>query len=135
MKHKIILFSIALSSLFILPSMADETPLAEQMSAMNDAYKAMRREKDLTKGAALAREAQDAMIKSITETPEMLAAMADGPEKAKQAATYRKMMSNLILSLVDLELAFLEGDTAKVESLIESMREMKKEGHDAFIEE
>jgi hypothetical protein len=115
--------------------MADETPLAEQMSAMNDAYKAMRSEKDLTKGAALAREAQDAMIKSITETPEMLAAMADGPEKAKQAATYRKMMSNLILSLVDLELAFLEGDTAKVESLIASMREMKKEGHDAFIEE
>jgi Cytochrome b562 len=135
MKHKITLFSIALSSLFIIPSMADETPLAEQMSAMNDAYKAMRSEKDLTKGAALAREAQDAMIKSITETPEMLAAMADGPEKAKQAATYRKMMSNLILSLVNLELAFLEGDTAKVESLIASMREMKKEGHDAFIEE
>jgi hypothetical protein len=135
MKHKITLFSIALSSLLILPSMADETPLAEQMSAMNDAYKAMRSEKDLTKGAALAREAQDAMIKSISETPEMLAAMADSPEKTKQAATYRKMMSNLILALVDLELAFLEGDTAKVETLIASMREMKKEGHDAFIEE
>jgi hypothetical protein len=118
-----------------LPLQADDTPLAEQMEAMNDAYKAMRRETDPAKGAELARTAQDAMIKSIVELPEMVKAMPDGPDKAKAAAGYRKMMASLIGSLADMELAFLNNDMTKVKEIVEALRDIKKQGHDKFMED
>jgi hypothetical protein len=121
--------------MFVQPSMADDTPLAKQMDVMNDAYKAMRRETDPAKGAASARTAQDAMIKSIVELPEMVKGMPEGPEKAKASASYRKMMGNLIATLADMELAFLNNDMVKVKEIVESMRDLKKEGHDKFMEE
>ncbi|MBC7980561.1 MAG: hypothetical protein H7Y36_08370 [Armatimonadetes bacterium] len=132
---KIILFGFVASLMSVQTSMADDSPLAEQMDVMNDAYKAIRREKDPAKGAALAREAQDAMVKAITETPELVKAMADGPEKAKASAGYRKMMGQLIATLADMELAFLDNNLEKVQEIVTSMREMKKKGHDQFMEE
>lgn len=136
MKTKLILCGLAASLMFVQPSMADEdTPLAKQMETMNDAYKAMRRETDSAKGAALARESQDAMVKAIVETPELVKAMPDGPEKAKASAEYRKMMGGLIATLADLEIAFLNNDLAKVKETIEAMRDTKKKGHEKFIEE
>jgi hypothetical protein len=135
MKMKLILCGFAAALMFVQPSMADDTPLAEQMDVMNDAYKAMRRETDPAKGAALARTAQDAMVKAIIETPEMVVGMPDGPEKAKASAEYRKMMGGLIATLADMELAFLNNDMAKVKEIVEAMREVKKKGHDKFMEE
>lgn len=136
MKMKIILCGIAATLILVQPSKADEdTPLAKQMEAMNDAYKAMRREEDPAKGAALAREAQDAMVKAIVEVPELVKAMPEGPEKAKASAGYRKMMGGLIATLADMEIAFLDGDLAKVKEIVETMRDMKKQGHDKFMEE
>ena len=122
---KLILCGLAATLMFVQPSMADDTPLGEQMEAMNDAYKAMRRETDPAKGAALAKTAQDAMVKG----------MPDGPDKAKASAEYRKMMGSLISTLADMELAFLNKDMAKVKEIVESMRDMKKQGHEKFIEE
>jgi len=136
MKMKHILVGFAASLMFVLPTMADEeTPLAKQMEAMNDAYKAMRRETDPAKGAALAREAQDAMVKAIVEIPTLVTDMPDGPEKAKASAEYRKMMGMLIATLGDMELAFLEGNMDKVKEVVDKMRESKKAGHDKFMEE
>lgn len=113
----------------------DSTPLGEQMDAMNDAYKQMRRETDPAKGATLARTAQDAMIKAITENPDLVTAMPEGPDKSKALAAYRKMMGNLIATLAEMELAFLNNDLEKVQEIVEQMREMKKQGHDQFMEE
>lgn len=121
--------------LFVIPASAEETPLAKQMEAMNDAYKAMRREEDPAKGAALAREAQDAMVKAIVELPEMVKAMPEGPDKAKASAEFRKMMGSLISTLADMELAFLNNDMEKVKKIVQDMRESKKQGHDKFMEE
>ncbi len=132
---KLILCGLAATLMFVQTSMADDTPLAKQMEAMNDAYKAIRRETDPAKGAALAREAQDAMIKGIVELPAMVKGMPDGADKAKASAEYRKMMGSLIVSLSDLELAFLGNDMAKVKEIVESMKDMKKQGHEKFIEE
>ncbi len=133
---KMILCGIAASLMCVQPSVGqDETALGKQMEAMNDAYKAMRRETDPAKGAALAREAQDAMVKAIVELPEMVKAMPEGPEKAKASAGYRKMMGGLIATLCDMEIAFLDGDMAKVKEIVESMRDIKKQGHDKFMEE
>ncbi len=136
MKTRHILAGFAASLLFVLPAIAEDedTPLAKHMEAMNDAYKAMRRETDPAKGAALAREAQDAMIKAITETPELVKGMPEA-ERPKASAEYRKMMAMLISTLADMEIAFLDGDMAKVKEIVTKMRESKKEGHDKFMEE
>jgi hypothetical protein len=34
-----------------------------------------------------------------------------------------------------MELAFLNNDMAKVKEIVESMRDLKKEGHDKFMDE
>jgi soluble cytochrome b562 len=137
MKMKLILCGFAASLMFVQPGFAEDedTPLAKQMEAMNDAYKAMRREEDPAKGAALAREAQDAMVKAITEIPELVKGMPDGPEKAKASAEFRKMMGSLISTLASMELAFLDKDLDKVKEIVDAMRELKKEGHDKFMED
>lgn len=137
MKTKMIICGIAATLMFVQPGRAEDedTPLAKQMEAMNDAYKAMRRETDTAKGASLAREAQDAMVKAIAEVPDLVKAMPDGPEKAKASAEFRKMMGSLISTLAGMELAFLDGDLDKVKEIVESMRDMKKKGHDKFMEE
>ena len=84
MKKQLLLLTCAVGFLLPLPIFAeDETPLGKQMEAMNDAYKAFRRETDPVKGAAQAREAQQAALKSASEVPSMLTKMPDSPEKAK----------------------------------------------------
>lgn len=135
MKTKFFIAACAASMLCVIPASADESPLAKQMEIMNDAYKAMRREEDPAKGAAFAKEAQDAMVKGIVELPEMVKAMPDGPDKAKASAEYRKMMGALIATLADMELAFLNKDMEKVKAIVEQMRDVKKQGHDKFMEE
>lgn len=134
MKTRWILLGCA--ACFILPLTADEdTPLGKQMEAMNDAYKAFRKETDPAKGAALAREAQQALAKSMGELPAMLAKMPEGPEKAKAAAEYRKMIGRCYVTLCEVEEAFLAGKPEEVEKLVASLKDMKKTGHDKFMEE
>ena len=98
---KLILCGLAATLMFVQPSMADDTPLAKQMDEMNDAYKAMRRETDPTKGAELARTAQDAIVKAIVELPEMVKAMATNVpslvavSKAMEGLTPKVMASDI----------------------------------------
>ncbi len=135
MKTRLIL--LACAACFLIPVSATEkqTPLGKQMESFNDAYRAFRKEKDPAKGAALARDAQQAVIKAMGETPEMLAQMPDGPGKAKAAAEFRKMMGQVFVSLCEVEQAFLAGETAEVAEIIASLKELKKSGHDKFMEE
>lgn len=127
---------LAFATFAAMPAVrADYTPLGSQMESLNDAYKALRKETDSAKGAAFAREAQQAVLKGLAENPEMLSKMANGPEKAKAAAVYRRMMGQLYVLLCDVETAFLEGKTDEVAKLVESIKELKKAGHDKFIEE
>lgn len=114
---------------------AEDTPLGKQMEAMNDAYKAFRKETDPAKGAALAREAQEAVAKGLPDLPEMLKKMPDGPDKAKAAAEYRKMMGKLYVALCEVEEAFLAGKIEEVAKIVDSLKEMKKSGHNKFMED
>lgn len=134
MKFPVAALVLALSA--SIPAVrAEDTPLGSQMEAMNDAYKAFRKETDPAKGAALAREAQQAVLKGLAEAPEMLSKMPEGPGKAKAAAVYRRMMGQLYVKLCEVETAFLEGKTEEVATLVESIKELKKAGHDKFIED
>lgn len=125
------------AGLMLLPvsTQAHESPLAGQMETVNDAFKAFRREKDPAKGAALAREAQDAAIKSLTELPDLVKKISDPAEKAKATLEYRKMIAKLVITLCEVEAAFLANDLDKVAEQVEAIKTAKKEGHDKFMEE
>lgn len=113
----------------------EDTELYKQMEAMDDAYKAFRKETDPTKGAALAREAQGWALKSFGEVPELVKAIKDPVEKAKAEATYRKMVAKLIVSLCEVEEAFVAGKLEDVEKIVTALKEQKKEGHEKFMPE
>jgi hypothetical protein len=135
-KHLLILGCAA--GLFIVPARAaDEknTVLHDQMEAMNDAFKAFRRETDPVKGATQARLAQQAALKSAMEVPEMVKAMPEGPDKAKALVSYNKMIGKLFVTLCEVEEAFLNGKVDEVAKIVDSLKEQKKAGHDKFMEE
>ena len=113
----------------------DKSPLGKQMEAMNSAFKAFRSETDPAKGAAKAREAQAAALQSALEVPAMLKSMPDGSDKAKALAEYHRMLGKLYVTLCEVEVAFLDGKVDEVAKIVGSIKEMKKAGHDRFIEE
>lgn len=113
----------------------EETPLGKQMEEMNHALKGFRKETDPAKCAALARDAQAVVAKALGELPELVKKMPDGPEKAKAAAEYRKMMGKVYVSLCEVEEAYLAGNAEEAGKILGSMRELKKSGHDKFMED
>jgi hypothetical protein len=133
---KIQLILLGCTACLIAPvSAKEDSPLAKHMEAFNDVYKAFKRESDPAKGAALAREAQQEIVKALSETPELVAKMPDGPEKAKAAAEYRKMVGKVFVSLCEVEEAYLAGKPEEVAKITASLKDMKKQGHDKFMEE
>lgn len=137
MKKRLLLLSLGIG-LLVVPARGageEDTPLGKQMEEMNDAFKGFRRETDPVKGAAQAREAQQAALKSAMEIPAMLKAMPEGPEKAKALAEYRKMIGKLFVTLCEVEEAFLNGKIDEVAKIVEALKESKKTGHDKFLEE
>jgi soluble cytochrome b562 len=137
MKKFVIVLSCAVGLLMVPSRAADEkhTALHDQMEAMNDAFKAFRRETDPVKGATQARLAQQAALKSASEVPELVTAMPEGPEKAKALVTYRMMMGKLFVTLCEVEQAFLNGKIEDVTKIVDSLKEQKKAGHDKFMDE
>lgn len=111
-----------------------ETPLGKQMEAMNDAFKAIRKEADPAKGATLARTAQDALLKSLVETPKVIADLPEA-ERAKASANYRTLIGKAFVTFSEIEEAFIAKDLEKVKTLVEGVRELKKEGHDKYMED
>jgi len=137
MKNRLLLLTWV-AGLMSMPAMAAEkehTALGKQMEAMNDAYKAFRRETDPAKGVTQAREAQKSALLGAAEVPELIKEMPEGPEKAKASLEYRKMMGKLYLSLCEVEEAFMNGKMEDVAKIVDSLKEMKKTGHDKFMKE
>ncbi len=121
----------------LMPAQAEKekTALGKQMEAMNDAFKAFRRETDPVKGATQAREAQQAALKSAAEVPALIKEMPEGPEKVKAAVEYRKMIGKLYVTLCEVEEAFLNGKIDEVAKIVGALKEEKKTGHDKFLKE
>jgi len=111
-----------------------QSELHKQMEVVGDAYKAIRKETDPAKGAELARQAQEAVLKGLTETPERIAKLPEA-ERPKALANYRTMLGKTFVGFSEIEEAFLANDLAKVKTLMESQRDLKKEGHQKYAEE
>lgn len=130
------LIILACAAGFLSPiSAAEDSPLAKQMESVDDSYKAMRKETDAAKGAAEARKAQQALIKTMGETPNLVAKMPAGPAKELAAAEYRKMIGQAYVALCEMEEAFLKGKPEEVAKITAALKELKKAGHDKFMEE
>jgi hypothetical protein len=128
------LMAVALAS--VMPVSADdESPLGEQMEVFNDAYKAMRRVDDNAEGAKLARDAQEALLKSFTMTPGFVEKGGHPDGKEKAMASYRTQIATALVSMCQIEAAFLAGDNDKVQELVQALREAKKKGHTEFMDE
>ncbi len=114
---------------------AEESRLGKQMEIMAKSFKAIGKETDPAKGAALAREAQLATVAGMAEVPEMLAKMPDGQEKTKALANYRTMMAKALVAFCQMEEAFLAGNTTEVTKLVDEVKSLRKAGHDRYMEE
>lgn len=138
MKKRLCLLGCAIGLMWI-PAMAQEdkgqTELGKHMEAMNDAFKALRRETDAVKGAAQAREAEAAVLKGMLEVPDLIKEMPEGPEKAKALVSYRKMTGKLYVTFCEVEEAFLSGKIEDVAKIVDSLKEQKKEGHQKFMKD
>ena len=129
-------FLTVMAASMVLPLSAEtETPLGKQMDAMNGAIKGLRKETDPAKCAALVREAQQAAAKGFSEVPELVKKMPDGAEKTKALAEYRKMMGKLYVSLCEMEIAYLDGKAEDAAAIAASLKDLKKAGHDKFMED
>ncbi len=121
----------------MVPLQADETtPLGEQMESLNDAFKALKEEKDPVKGAALARKAQEGLLKGISIVPDFITDMIpDAKEKEKAVADYRRLMGETFVVMCKIEAAFLNNKLDEVAKLAKDATALKKEGHKKYIEE
>ena len=121
----------------MIPMKAEEhTPLGEQMESLNDAFKALNKETDPAKGAALARTAQESMLKGMSMVPTLIKdTIADAKEKEKALAVYRRMMGEAFVVFCKIETAFLENKLDDVKKLSTEAKALKKEGHEKFMEE
>ncbi|MCW1924488.1 cytochrome b562 [Luteolibacter arcticus] len=135
---KLIFPALLLASALMLPTplRADEdTPLAKEMEKVDEAFKGFRRETDPVKGAKAAREAQDAVLKTVALVPAMIEKMPAGEAKDKAIAAYRTQMGQLFVIFCEVESAFIAKDLPAVTKLVESVKGSKKKGHDEFMEE
>ena len=75
------------------------------------------------------------VLKAAMEVPALVKEMPDGPEKDEAANTYRMMMGKLYISFCEVEKAFLKNDLESVTSIVDTLKKMKKEGHEKFVKE
>lgn len=122
----------------LVPAKAAEeehTELGKHMEAMNDSFKAFRSETDAAKGAAEARKAQTALVQGMSEVPELIKDMPEGPDRAKALAKYKTGIAKLYVTLCEVEVAFLDGKLDEVTKLVDSLKQMKKAGHKEFMKD
>jgi hypothetical protein len=122
----------------IAPVRADddeETPLGEQMEDVSRALKGLRKAPDFAAKAELARKGQTAVINSLKYLPVMFEGMKDEKVKTKATADFKRMMGQALMLFAELELAFLEEDEDKADEVVDKLKDLKKEGHNAYVED
>jgi hypothetical protein len=113
----------------------DETPLSEQMEETSAALKGLRKAPDFAAKAELARKGQESTLNSLKYLPKMFAGMKDEKVKAKATADYKRLVGQAYSLFAELEMAFLDEDDAKADAVVDKLKDLKKEGHDAYIED
>jgi len=117
---------------------ADEPPIVEHMTVVNDGYKVLRRQARTKafdeESLKLVIEMQKAALAAMHEKAPMLAKVP-AAEQAQFTIGFKKSMRDLVTATLDLEIALVEGNKDQVVELIDKLASIKKEGHDKFVEE
>jgi soluble cytochrome b562 len=111
------------------------TELEDQMSAMNKAWRSIRRQiKDPAKNEstlALVAKVKAGAQKSLDLTP-MLAEEQKGAAKEKFMAGYLKAMKRTVGLIGQLEKALKAGDNAGAAAIVGKLNDARKKGHENF---
>jgi superfamily I DNA and RNA helicase len=118
-----------------LSSYAEDTPMEKEMSAMNKAYKALK--KSVEDPAAKAENLKlIADIKKTTETSSKMEpkTTADQPAAGKAAylEKFKAQMDAFSKEVAVLEAAVTAGNTAAAKASFDKLNDLKKKGHEDF---
>ncbi len=109
--------------------------LEDQMSAMNKAWRSIRRQiKDPAKNEStleLVAKVKASAQKAVDMTP-MLAEEQKGADKEKFIADYSKSMKRMVGLVGELEAALKAGDNAGAEVIVGKLNDARKKGHERF---
>jgi len=133
---------VAASMALSFPAMADEddhehTPLEKAMKISSNALKSLRKmdKSDWAGGAKAARTAADGCRQGMEFIPALVKEMADGKEKDKAIADYRRMMGLSYAAFCELEIGYLEESQEKVDAAMKKLKAGKKEGHKKYTDD
>lgn len=115
----------------------EDTPLTKTMTESSKALKELRKidKDDWAGGAEAARIAAEGIRKGMEYIPVLIKDMAEGMDKVKAIADYRRMMGLSYAYLCELELAYLEEDAEKVDAAMSKVKAGKKEGHKKYSDD
>ncbi len=130
--------SIAVQDDGVAEEDGSETVLAEQMEVLESHLAKLRRtlRDEELRDESLAHIAgiQAAVVASKAEAPVMLPSIPEGERAAFQTA-YRREMVGMLMSLCDLEVAVLDGETDQARTIFKAIRKMEDDGHERFTED
>ena len=115
-----------------------KSEVADRMTVVNDNFKKLRREarnKEFNDGSIKLATEMVAAAKAAKELDPPLAEKMSGAEKQKFIEAYKKEMDGLIAELQGLEKALTEKRYDDAVKSLEKLTEIKKKGHDKFVEE
>lgn len=116
----------------------EDTPMEKEMSAMNKAYKALKKQIEdpakKTENLALIAEIKKTSTASAKMEPKTT---ADQPAAGKAAylEKFKGQMADYDKAVGVVEAAVTAGDTAAAKAAFDKLNELKKKGHDDFKKE
>ncbi len=112
--------------------------LADRMGIVNDNYKSLRRQARTKAFDAESIKLIEQMVLESVKAMHMeppMAAKVPADKKEQFLLDYRKSMANMLNELLKLEITILEKKNDAAATMIENLSNIKKEGHDKFVEE
>lgn len=113
----------------------EETPLAKEMNIMDDSLKALKKiiakPAENAKSLELIEKIQHAVVASKSMTPVEIKNVAQA-DRAKWLVEYRKEMVAVLEHMCKIEVAIVDGDNAKAETLFKSIKKMEDDGHEVY---
>ncbi len=120
-----------------VPAGEDQTRIDQWMETIEEGMETLRKS---VRDPALFGESIEVVEKMVqaaawarTETPKMAANVAEG-ERAAFVRAYRKEMIELLVELLRLEAALLEGNTEDAQKIYKNLKKMEEAGHERFTD-
>lgn len=112
----------------------EDTPMEKEMSAMNKAYKALKKTiEDPAQKAENLKQIE--IIKKTTEASAKLdpkTAADKGAAKAAYVEKFKAQMADFAKEVAKLEAAVNAGNAAEAKALLDKLNDLKKKGHEEF---